>query len=290
MFSKRPVHTNQTHSINGELYTLLSRIGHGSYGSVWKSVTPKGEYYAVKVFEFNHAQNPLASDDRLSSFKTEVKMGKKLYDETEHVVTMCGYEYSPRYGVGFIAMELGSESLVDRVRNLHQTHSKSPMFDYYDYISLRDQQNIWCQLVNIILALHQYGVIHRDLKPANLLFFGPTLKVIDFGMAQDEFVGFSPHQRIGGTRPYSAPECFTGQALITPKADVWSVGAILYYLTYGKAPVFESPRPPFGVLPTRSRHIQEILEHCLRPVASRRPDHQSLAQHPFTRPFKRYLK
>ncbi|CAF1492428.1 unnamed protein product [Adineta ricciae] len=276
---------NQTCHIHGQLYTLLSRLGHGTYGSVWKSVTPNGKYVAVKVFDFNRAKNPMGYNDRLNSFTTEVKMARKMRNETRHIVTMYGYEYIPRHGVGFIAMELSNESFLDRIQNLHQTQLRSRASDY---ISPRERQRIWSQLVNVILALHQYGVIHRDLKPANLLFFGPNLKVIDLGMAQDEFTGYSRHQRIGGTRPYSAPECFSGQMPITSKADVWSAGAILYHITYGKPPMFESARPPLGVLPTRSRSIQEVLDRCLQQIASRRPDHQWLVHHPLTKPMKKF--
>ncbi|CAF0959498.1 unnamed protein product [Adineta steineri] len=278
------IRPNQRYRIQGEFYTLLSRLGYGSFGSVWTSRTENGDFAAVKVFDLSRSGNRIRLNERQNSFRNEIKMLDRMRNETEHIVTMYTFEYNPRISMAFIAMELADESLIDRVKNLHQRHLRSRMFDRFDFISANDRQNIWIQLVNIILTLHRYGIIHCDLKPANLLFFGPLLKVIDFGIAQDEFTGYNRRQRIGGTRPYSAPECFSDRTPVTSKADIWSVGAILYFLTYGKRPIYETAQAPDGVSQTRSRLVQDILQHCLQRNASRRPDHQWLAQHPLTIP------
>ncbi|UJR38642.1 hypothetical protein I4U23_031307 [Adineta vaga] len=283
MFSNEIKHSNKTYRIQGELYTVLDQLGYGTYGSVWTSITENGEYVAIKIFDFNRSSNRISLNERLNSFRTEIKMANRMRNETEHVVTIYGYELNSKYSLGFIVMELADELLIDRVRNLHRIHSRSKVLDYEDYISSKDRQIIWIQLVNIILALHRYGVVHRDLKPANLLFFGPILKVIDFGTAQDERAGYNGHQRIGGSRPYSAPECFSGRIPITSKADIWSAGAILYFMTYGKRPVYETTKPPNGVPPTRSHHVQDVLHHCLQRNPNRRPDHQWLVEHPLTK-------
>ena len=101
----------------------------------------------------------MSYNERLNSFTTEVKMAKKMRNETRHIVTMYGYEYIPRHGVGFIAMELSNESFLDRIQNLHQTQLRSRMSDY---ISPRERQRIWSQLVSVILALHQHGVVSEN--------------------------------------------------------------------------------------------------------------------------------
>ncbi|CAF1481141.1 unnamed protein product [Adineta ricciae] len=144
------------------------------------------------------------------------------------------------------------------------------------------EKNLWIQLVNIVCALHRNNIVHRDLKPANLVFFGSTLKLVDFGIAQDASAQYNPHQR-GGSHPYSAPECFVYYMPITSKADIWSIGAILYYLTYGTSPVYESAQPPSGYSPTQSNLVQDILYHSLQRDPNRRVEHRWLVEHPLTK-------
>ncbi|UJR06974.1 hypothetical protein I4U23_011262 [Adineta vaga] len=280
MFPKEIVHANHTYKIQDKFYTLINRLGFGAYGSVWTSTTQNGDYAAVKVFDFNRSRNRLSATQRLNSFRTEIKVAERMLNETEHIVTMYGYEYIPKYGVAFIVMELADESFSDRVKNLH---SKSRLSLSGDYISADDRQNIWIQLVNIVLTLHRYGFIHRDIKPANLLFFGSNLKVIDFGIAIDEYDRYNRYQGTGGTRPYSAPECFWSGFPITSKADIWSIGAILYLITYGIGPLYESSQPPMGSRPTRSSLVQDVLHHCLQRNSYQRADHRWISEHPLTR-------
>ncbi|CAF1365783.1 unnamed protein product [Adineta ricciae] len=280
MSANDAMHANRTYSIQGEPYTLLNRLGHGSFGSVWRARSQSGEYVAVKIVDFSRARFYIGLNERAHYFSNETRIMSRLKSETESIVTMYAHEFNPRYGAGFIAMELGDESLIDRVRVLHHVHLRTGSLE--DYIPAKDRQNIWIQLVNIVLALQRQGVVHRDLKPANLLFFGPNLKAVDFGTSQDESAGYHHHQKTGGTRPYSAPECFSGRVPITSKADIWSIGAILYFITYGRRPIYETSQPPYGVFPTRSHAVQDVLYQCLQRNPNRRPDHQWLVQHPLT--------
>jgi serine/threonine protein kinase len=86
-----------------------------------------------------------------------------------------------------------------------------------------------------------------------------------------------------GTPHYSAPECFHTDTHITSKADIWSAGAILYHMTYGEAPLQDSPQPPRFSPPTRSANVADILHHCLQHNIQQRGSHSWLANHPYTR-------
>jgi serine/threonine protein kinase len=81
---------------------------------------------------------------------------------------------------------------------------------------------------------------------------------------------------------FSAPECLHGGAPITTKADIWSAGAILYCMTYGKIPRSETSQPPDGQLRTRSSLVHEVIDRCLQRNLSHRASHHWLAQHPLT--------
>ncbi|MEM7200177.1 MAG: bifunctional serine/threonine-protein kinase/formylglycine-generating enzyme family protein [Planctomycetota bacterium] len=92
---------------------------------------------------------------------------------------------------------------------------------------------------------HQHGVIHRDLKPSNILVTsgpeGPTAKVIDFGLAKvigSENGGSSTELgRIVGTPEFMSPEQLDGGSRADTRADVYSLGAVLYVLLTGTPPL-----------------------------------------------------
>ncbi|UJR24403.1 hypothetical protein I4U23_005780 [Adineta vaga] len=274
---------NQTFRIHSQVYTLIDRRGGGSFGSVWASSTPQGQRAAVKVFDLNRLRPGMNIMRIVQSFQDEVEMIYRMRSARQYVVSVYGFDFDSNRRVALLAMELGSESLQDRAINLHFTNLKSAMIGD-EFISARDRKQFWIQLVNILLVLHQLNIVHRDLKPANFVFFGPTLKVIDLGIAQKEMSRWGDQQRPGGggTPHYSGPECLTGQYPVTSKADIWSLGAILYFLTYGNAPIYNSPQPPISLPPTRSSLVQNILQTCLQKKPHRRPTHQWIAQHPLT--------
>jgi serine/threonine protein kinase len=85
-----------------------------------------------------------------------------------------------------------------------------------------------------------------------------------------------------GTPYFSAPECFHEGAHISSKADIWSAGAILYYMTYGQEPLESSSQPPADVSRTSSSNVDSILRGCLQWNTRDRRNHQWLANHPYT--------
>ncbi|CAF0843474.1 unnamed protein product [Adineta steineri] len=273
---------NQTFRIHRNVYTLRNRLGKGTFGSVWASTTRQGQNAAVKVFNFNKFEGKVDPSALLTSFQDEVKTIFAIRNARNYVVNVYDFDFDAQRRVALLAMELGNDSLQDRAEMLHETTSRSRTYGN-DYISAIDRKNIWIQLVTIVRVLDQHGIVHCDLKPANFVFFGPRLKVIDLGIAQKALRGYTDHLTAsGGTRGYSAPECFDSGARISRKADIWSLGTILYYLTYGVGCNDESPQPPERVPQTRSTLVQHLFNHCLQRDPNRRPTHRWLAHHPLT--------
>ncbi|CAF1566168.1 unnamed protein product [Adineta ricciae] len=282
-----PIHErwllNRLFRIRGIFHTLTDRRGGGSFGSVWAATRADGRRVAVKVFNLNQTRNLQGLLALAKSFQDEIRMSYKMRFSTSHVVTVYGFDLDLRRRVGLVSMELGDDSLEERVRTLHMMYY-SPngrgMIDG-EFIAPVDRKNIWFQIVNIALELFKHIQVHRDIKPANLVFFGPILKIVDLGIAQKEFAAYNSRQ-VGGTPFYSGPECIFGQFPVTPKADVWSIGAVLYFLTYGTPPAYWNSTPPPGVPLSRSLSVQEILYYTLQQNPNDRPWQYQLAQHPLT--------
>jgi tRNA A-37 threonylcarbamoyl transferase component Bud32 len=92
------------------------------------------------------------------------------------------------------------------------------------------------QLLDVLAAAHGLGVVHRDVKPGNVMVAaGNQVKLTDFGIAHTLGSTRLTHSGTMGTPAYMAPELF-GDQPISPAADLWSVGATLYYAVAGQGP------------------------------------------------------
>ena len=92
------------------------------------------------------------------------------------------------------------------------------------------------QILAAVNYCHQHGVVHRDLKAENLLLdHDGNIKLADFGFSNYYKAGDSLSTWCGSP-PYAAPELFEGRQYDGPKADIWSLGVILYVLVSGSLP------------------------------------------------------
>ena len=154
-----------------------------------------------------------------------------------------------------IAMELGEESLADRIERRTSTASKLDLAG---------------QALAALAHAHENRIIHCDIKPENfILFSGNQLKLADFGFAKRCVRTLKASG--SGTIDYIAPE----QAMGRPKfqSDVFSVGLVLYRLFSGKLPEwpFEWPLAGYDKLQARVRpELVEVLRKAIQLDPSRR--------------------
>jgi len=119
-------------------------------------------------------------------------------------------------------------------------------------LSVRDRLELFRRVCRAVEHAHQRGIIHRDLKPSNILVEGtpehPTPKIIDFGLARavdrkiDEKSFVTMPGFLVGTLGYVSPEQAVGTPSVDTRADVYSLGALLYELLTGRRPLAISAR------------------------------------------------
>jgi serine/threonine-protein kinase len=241
-------------------YELIERIARGGMGVVYKARHMKlNRVVALKRI----VAGQLASDDEVQRFRIEAEAAAAL----DHPNIVPIYEVGEIDGAHYFTMKLmEGGSLASRIDELRA-----------------DFRNVAQMLATVAFAIHfghQRGIIHRDLKPANILLdrHGDPY-VTDFGVAKHvERTGILTETgAVVGTPSYMPPEQALGQAkYLTTRADVYSLGAILYELLTGRPPfVAETsleildqvrqvePTPPRQINPKVDRDLETICLKCL---------------------------
>ena len=169
-------------------------------------------------------------------------------------------------------------------------------------MSESDSLALFGQLLSALSAAHAVGVLHRDLKPANILLAstptGTVSKITDFGIARLAMGegGDTLQGDLIGTPGYMAPEQVTDPTAVDVRADIYSMGALLYCMVAGRPPFLPGPRmadtlraaadgafPPVRSLaPELSPAVAACIEACLAPDPADRPaDTRALAERLF---------
>ncbi|HJZ13106.1 MAG TPA: serine/threonine-protein kinase [Acidobacteriota bacterium] len=199
-------------------YQILRELGRGGMGIVFQAYDKQlKEQVAIKVL------SPLLSSDpdALERLKREVSSARRV----THPNVIRIHDISELNGLHFISMEFfEGMSLKDYIK-------KTGM------LSLMQALNIALQICDALEAAHRQGVIHRDLKSQNVIIGSANqIKIIDFGLARSQSVeGLTATGLIMGTPEYMAPEQVAGKS-VDERADIYSLGIILYEMFTGRVP------------------------------------------------------
>lgn len=201
-------------------YELLGLLGEGGMGAVYKARDIKlDELVALKMLR----RELIANSDVLERFRREVKLARRV----THRNVARAHDIGEHNGQPFMTMEfVQGESLA----RLLSRSGRRPV---------RQVLEIAQGLCAALAAAHEVGVVHRDLKPDNVLIAeGGRIVVTDFGIARAIGPGIASitHGDIVGTPTYMAPEQAEGLINIDARADIYSLGVILFELFTGRVP------------------------------------------------------
>ena len=201
----------------------------------------------------------------------------------------------------YVVMEKGDTDLASLLKKYSSNKELTPaMIKHY-----------WAEMLHAVACIHKNGIIHKDLKPANFMLVAGRLKLIDFGIAtsiQSDKTSITIDNQMG-TFNYMSPESIqdiSGPQFdkrgnkkpcikISYKTDVWSLGCILYQLTYGKLPFADIKHPlmklqaitnvdhriEYPQIDEVDPRLVDVIKSCLERDISQRPSVGQLLDHSY---------
>lgn len=261
-----------------EKYCVEDRLGSGGMGTVYRARHMSMDRpVAIKVLH----QRLVEDEAARVRFKIEARAAVLL--RHSNAVTVTDFGQTPE-GCVYIVMELLEG------RTLREILSREAPIETARAISMMLQAS------EAVAAAHQAGIIHRDLKPSNILVTQSAdqpavVKVLDFGIAtfaadqldEHEDAALIQTNSVSGTPRYMSPEQYSGFEL-TPAADVYSLGVILYEMLTGMAPFSgttpaeiaqkhanDPPHTPREIVAAIPEDVERIVLHALEKQPGDRP-------------------
>ena len=199
-------------------------LGSGAFGEVFRAYDPlRGEIVALKRIRLGKVYDLQKRRELLTSARLELESAGRIRHPGLARVYALGFDGG---GNVYIVQEF--------IKGKPLSHSmRSARLSMPAAVLPKA-----ARIAEALGALHGEKVIHRDIKPENILLREPDESpvLVDFGLAcmLDAEGGFGP-TAIGGTFPFMAPEIFRNEA-VTPKADMYSLGVLLYEWLTGRLP------------------------------------------------------
>ena len=217
--------------VNGK-YRLERMLGDGGMGTVWKA---RHEKLSIPVaLKFLHADLN-RKQTLVDRFLQEARASAQI--RSEHVVRTSDVDTTPD-GAAFIVLEYLEGQTLQAL--YEEYHKGGERLTYAEALSFA------MQMVVGLEAAHEAGVVHRDLKPDNLMITknsrgDSVLKLLDFGIAKLKIAGelergLTRPGVIMGTPEYMAPEQAYSADGVDSRADVFSLGDIVFEMLAGRRP------------------------------------------------------
>jgi serine/threonine protein kinase/tetratricopeptide (TPR) repeat protein len=260
-----PVHELTTGATFAGRYQVIEELGHGGMGKVYKVFdTDIKEKIALKLLKPEIAFDK----ETVERFSNELKLARKI----SHRNVCRMFDLGKAEGTTFITMEfVPGEDLKKFIRKSGQLGAGRAV-------------SIFKQVCEGLMEAHHLGVVHRDLKPQNIMVDEDgNARIMDFGIARS----MTAKGRTGpgvmiGTPEYMSPEQVEGKD-VDPRADIYSLGIILYEMLTGRVPFegdtafavgvkhkSETPRDPRELNPQIPLDLGRLVLKCLEKEKDKR--------------------
>ncbi|TNN02960.1 hypothetical protein fugu_010447 [Takifugu bimaculatus] len=275
--------SNESITIKGKQFFVLKMIGRGGSSKVYQVRDHKNQLFAVKYVDLEEADS-----QTIESYKNEIEHLNHLQQYSDQIIKL--YDYEITNSCIYMLMECGNLDLNTWLRN---RKTVDPL----------ERKMYWKNMLKAVQTIHNHGIVHSDLKPANFVIVNASLKLIDFGIAnriQPDVTSIMKDSQVG-TLNYMPPEAIKdtsskpgkARSKISPKGDVWSLGCILYCMTYGKTP-FQSitnqiaklqaiidPSHEIDFPDIPEKDLLDVLKRCLIRNPRERICIAELLEHPY---------
>jgi eukaryotic-like serine/threonine-protein kinase len=251
-------------------YTIESVLGEGGMGVVYlarHSVIDK--QVAIKALRSDLVQD----QEIMTRFMNEAQAASRI--GSDHIIDISDFGTLPGGGAYFVMEYLKGQGLADVIESAVRLPHRRAL-------------HIVKQVAEGLGAAHEAGIVHRDLKPDNIMLIErghdpDFVKVLDFGIAK---VNTAPSTltRAGsvfGTPQYMSPEQAAGLP-VDHRADVYSLGIILYEMLKGEPPFYDDNvmntlshqmfRPPPPLRTDETSDIPEALEAIVKKCLAKKAD------------------
>lgn len=222
-------------------YELLGVLGRGGMGVVYKARQLKpNRFVALKMIRLGK----FAAESDNQRFVAEVDAIAKL----EHPNIVSVYEIGTHRGEHFFTMQLVTGTNFAGYLQSSEFNTEVAI-------------EIFLKVCEAVAYCHERDIVHRDLKPSNILLDDAnTPKLTDFGLAKhlDSVSNLTQTGDILGTPGYIAPEQTDPDAVVDARADIYSLGAVLYRILTGQRPLEVGDRDVLGI-------IEQLRSHEIRP-------------------------
>jgi len=239
-------------------YEIISSLGKGGFGSVWKAKSSTGATVAMKVL------NPQALEND--------KVVKKFFHEA------------------MILAKLDHPNITKLLEFFPDGNNYSIVMDYVEGVELKkllqQQKNllpfnfafkIAKQTLDAFQYAHENGILHRDIKPGNIMIDNKgNAKIMDFGIAKMSSTASHDTAASMLSIHYTAPERFDKSKVVDARSDIYSLGLVFYEMFAGRRPyasndtsqvmffhLNEVPDPPMKYAPSLPKHISQAISKSL---------------------------
>jgi len=246
-------------------YEILEELGHGAMGTVYRAKDPAMDRVVAVKTIISLALNSEQGGDFRERFYREARAAGAL----AHPGIVPVFDVGEHEGLPFLVMEfISGKTLADTIKKGER-------------LTLDRVCEIGQKIAEALGYAHQRGVVHRDIKPANILLTSKEAhgierpKITDFGVAKLAVGHTTLTGHILGTPAFMPPEQFTG-APIDGRADIFSLGVVLYWMATGEQPfpgesmtavsykvVHTEPVPPRKLNPSIPLKLESIILKCL---------------------------